>query len=152
VVAVSLKNDSSEPAWFPDSLRVAFQSNDAESTDIWSVDANDDSRRRAWTKDLLGDYQPAVGPDGSIVFVRALARGRFLHRVTPDDPVPRLVTDAVRSPTTPRFSPEGDRLVVAHARGDLLTMSLAGTGLRRVPIDDMPTATDPDWVASLAVP
>ena len=61
-------NHSREPAWFPDSQRIAFQSNDRDGPDIWNVDLK--GERTWWTRDRRKDFQPTVGPDETIVFVR----------------------------------------------------------------------------------
>jgi serine/threonine-protein kinase len=143
-------NHSQKPSWFPDGERIAFQSNDYDSPDIWSVDL--EGNRTWWTRDLRRDFQPTVGPDDTIVFLhQPKAFGPFyLYRVTSAQGETRRVS-RLRDPKDVDFSPDMRRLVVFW--GDqLLTMSLSGTGQRLVTIADMPTAADPDWVGSVMVP
>jgi TolB protein len=151
-------HDSDIAAWFPDGRRIAFQSNRAESPDIWSVDSNVEWRTHQWTTDLRRDFQPTVGPDDTIVFVREMALGgqRFLFSVTAAEPNPHLVTKSVRDPIHADFSPDGDGLVMARDAGasgvGLVTLSADGGHRRAVTIEGMPNATDPDWVAALTMP
>ena len=134
--ATDWNHRSSDPAWFPDGRQIAFSSNRAESADIWSVDVNAEWRPRAWTSDVRGDQQPTVGPDDTIVFVRqpTPVSDYDLYLVSTAFPEPHMVSDDLRDPTRPDFSPDGARLVVARDTGPtgasgkgLLTMSTDGT-------------------------
>ena len=149
-------NHSQEPSWFPDSRRIAFQSNDWDSPDIWHVPVR--GRRVYWTRDFRKDFQPTVGPDDTIVFIRqpGLVGERYLYSVTGPKSRPRQVSD-LRGPNDVDFSPNGQRLVVA--KGDrLLTMNPNGGEEQRVEIGGgWEIASDQgvagvDWAPSVALP
>jgi serine/threonine-protein kinase len=145
-------NHSRAPAWFPDSRRIAFQSNDRDSPDIWHVTLG--GARTWWTRDRRLEFQPTVGPDDTIVFIRQplpLDTTRFLYRVTEPQGRLRRVSE-LQDPKDVDFSPDGERLVVARGANELITMGADGDGRRAVPIGDMRLATDPDWVESVFVP
>jgi serine/threonine-protein kinase len=155
-------NHSQEPAWFPDGVRLAFQSNDLDSPDIWSIDVGDRLSRTPWTADRIQDFQPTVGRGDTIVFVRAFGLGRrFLYRVEAPPPgvyrwpprgrKPPTRVSKLPNPRDPDFSPDLRRLVVVQ-NDELVTMSANGTGQQRVPVDGMGTVKDPDWVEKVAVP
>jgi serine/threonine-protein kinase len=155
-------NHSRRPKWFPDGFRIAFQSNDLDSPDIWSIDVRDRESRTPWTADRIQDFQPTVGRGDTIVFIRAFGLGRrFLYRVEAPPPGvyrwpprgrrPPTRVSKLPNPKDPDFSPDLRRLVVVQG-DELVTMSANGTGQRRVRIEGMATVKDPDWVESVAVP
>ncbi len=143
-------NNSQRPSWFPDSTRIAFQTNDVDSVDIWSVDLA--GAREWWTRDLLRDLGPTVGPNDTIDFIHE-PRGsgsKFLFRVSePEGPTRQVST--LPDPEDLDYAPNMQRLVVEKGNG-LLTMSRDGDDRDPVTIPDMPDATEPDWVESVDVP
>jgi hypothetical protein len=143
-------NHSRRPSWFPDSQRIAFQTNDFDSPDIWSVDL--EGNREWWTRDLRGDFGPAVGPDGAVDFIHEPQRfgPDYLYRVAKPHGPTRKVSD-LRNPQDLDYSPDMQRLVVERG-DDLLTMSRGGEDRRTVRIPDMSDPTEPEWVGSVFVP
>jgi Tol biopolymer transport system component len=144
-------NHSQGPAWFLDGRRIAFQTNDYDSPDIWSVDL--DGVRRWWTRDLRRDLQPTVGPADTIVFIHQPngVGPRYLYRVAEPQGQTSRLSD-LRNPTDVDFSPDLRRLVVAQKGGRLYTMSRDGDDRRKLTLRGMSVATDPDWVTSVHLP
>lgn len=119
-----LAGDQNHPDWSHDGLRIAFSADDGDGTrDIWTVDADGSQATKivdcadpcAWTDD------PSWSPDDArIVFARVTKTDGgpnglpTLVTVDPDGGHPKtlLTGDPVESFYTPRWSPEGKRLVV----------------------------------------
>jgi serine/threonine-protein kinase len=150
-------HENDNPTWFPDSRRIAFQSNRGDSPDIWSANVRSEWLTHQWTTDLRRDFQPTVAPDETIAFVREMALGgdRFLFTVTAAEPNPQALTKAVPNPIHADYSPDGSGLVMARDTGSglgLLTMAADGTHRRAITLKGMPDAIDPDWVEALKMP
>jgi serine/threonine-protein kinase len=143
-------NHSQRPAWFPDNERIAFQTNDFDSADIWSVDLQ--GNREWWTRDRLRDFGPTVGLDDTIDFIHApQASGpSFLYRVSERGGRTRRISD-LPDPEDLDYAPDMRRLVVERGT-ELLTMSRDGDDRRTVTIPEMRDPTEPDWVESVLVP
>jgi serine/threonine-protein kinase len=148
----TIGNDSQEPAWYPNARRLAFQSNDLDSPDIWTVNVERETRELVYAG-RWRDLQPTVGPDGTIVFIRERSAlgGRTLVRMGPGDAAPERVSN-LRDPTDVDYSPHTQRLVVARKGAGLVTMSDDGDDRRDVRIRGLTAITDPDWVESVIVP
>ena len=95
--------DSFQPNWFPDGNRIAFTRSSATDDEIFSMNA-DGSNQTPITANALGDFLPAVSPDGRLLisnrfvsgnddlFIQDLATGRA-------EPVPERAGATRPTPT-----------------------------------------------------
>ncbi len=101
-----------EPAWMPDGKSIVFSSDRAGGFDLWSIAIGEDGgvgEPQRLTDSPEREGEPAVGPEGAIVFVRGRNATADLWIRSTDGDLRRLTTrrGAERSPT---FSPDGKQL------------------------------------------
>jgi gamma-glutamyltranspeptidase len=106
------------PAWTADGSAIVFSSDRAGNFDLWRIDVPRDGaagepRRITTSPDPDGD--PAVAPDGSIIFVRGRAQGADLWARTPAGEERRLTREP-GAERAPAISPDGRRVAYAALR------------------------------------
>jgi TolB protein len=166
--------DSDQPMWSPDESRIAFDSDRADPdlsddvviNDIFTM-RSDGSGLRKLTNSIGLNGAPAYSPDGKLIafegnvldvpsragiFVMNAADGSHVRRVT------TVPADGLGD-SSPRFSPDGKRLVFTRFRdgftkpnGDVVewgsalhTVKLDGSGLRRITPWELRAGTVADW-------
>ena len=147
------------PAWFADGQRIVFNSNRAESADIWVVDTEDEGAPIQLTRDRTGDFHATVNADGAIAYVRRRTQdlNRELYALLGEGQAPRRLTETSAHELGPDFAPDGERLVTARGgvRPDLTEFDTT-LAILNIDGDDLGTlvlgldnAVDPAWVARL---
>ena len=127
----SLERLTADPAyddqasWSPDGRSIVFVSTRRSgSTDIWTLDVATRATRHI-TAEAGGDFRPSWSPDGRWIafssdrgtqIERDLPEWEHLHRtsiylIRPDGHELRRLTDGSRFAGSPRWSPEGKRIV-----------------------------------------
>ncbi len=149
------------PSWFPDDRHLAFTSSRAESADIWVADSLRKEAPVPFTaEDFIAHHFPAVGPDGSVVYAHG-EPDRDLYVLDRAGGRERRLTSGSWQDTDPDHSPSGDDIVFARGGSwpdqtsldtRLAVMTSKGKDLRYIPLEDMPNAQDPAWVARLGSP
>ncbi len=143
------------PAWSGDGRRLAYIGLDARGrNEVWVVNRDGTGLREVSSKfEARGKADVSISPDGRrIVYVAGL-RGPF-HIVLTDveSNETRNLTEGVQAMhESPRFSPDGQRIVFASTRddemltrSDVFVMNVDGTGVRnlsRHPNEDF----NPHW-------
>jgi gamma-glutamyltranspeptidase/glutathione hydrolase len=135
-----------QPAWSPDGAWLYFTSDRAGNSDIWRVstrDADIGTPERITTS-AEPDFEPAVGPDGQVVFVRGAFEGTDLWVRSADGTEKKLTTSA-GADRAPSVSREG---VVAYVgtregRRALRAIRIDGTQDRQVLAEANPEF--PSW-------
>ncbi len=107
-----------DPAWSTDGAAIVFASDRASGADLWQVTIDDEGRAgdavRLTSSDAL-DTQPTVAPDGRIVFVRGRNATADLWMLTAEG-VEKPLREAAGAESSPRFAPDGDRLLYISGR------------------------------------
>ena len=131
-----------EPAWSVDGVWIVYASDAAGSVDLWRVSAvaGEGSGAPERLTDAGGvDGEPAVGPDGTIVFVRGVGGSADLWRRLPSgEEAPLLVrAGADRSPAV---SPDGELIAWVHERAGAVELRVRGiqAGSERAVVTDQP--------------
>ncbi len=97
-----------QPAWTPDGSALVFTSNRDGQDDIWRVTLDGNVAPVRVTTDPLPDGEPAVAPDGAVVFVRGrLNEARLWQRSTSGEE--KRVTTGTTPERSPVFAPSGNR-------------------------------------------
>ncbi len=140
-----------EPTWMPDGSALVFASDRSGEgrVDLWKVAVGEDGNSgepERLTESSEPDREPAVGPDGDIVFVRGRNATANLWVRSVDGGLRQLTTErgAERFPT---FSPDGQLIVYISeqsGRHQLRVRSLDNEKKDNVIIQDMPVEY-PTW-------
>ncbi|MCZ6857944.1 MAG: gamma-glutamyltransferase [Gemmatimonadetes bacterium] len=101
-----------DPAWTPDGMALVFSSDRSGTFDIWRVAVG--ARGPTGVVERLTQVsepegEPAVGPDGAIVFVRGRNAEANIWLIA-DDGALRQITTADGGEFSPAFSPSGDSI------------------------------------------
>ena len=162
------------PAWSPDGTRIAFNSNQSDNYEIWSMN-EDGSDRRKITSEKEKNYAPSWSPDGTrIAFIgeRKDAAGDAsveIFVINSDGSDFKQVTDSstwvssaepsaesgqghsekVRWNSVPTWSPDGFKILFASNRDDtrpiLYTMNPDGSDQKKLGLFFEVDGTQPDW-------
>ena len=162
------------PAWSPDGTRIAFNSNQSDNYEIWSMN-EDGSDRRKITSEKEKNYAPSWSPDGTrIAFIgeRKDAAGDAsveIFVINSDGSDFKQVTDSstwvssaepsaesgqghsekVRWNSVPTWSPDGSKILFASNRDDtrpiLYTMNPDGSDQKKLGLFFEVDGTQPDW-------
>lgn len=150
--------DDRHADWSPDGTRLAFVHDEADGTrDIWVSDADGANARKLveCSAPCAASDSPAWSPDGTtIAYVRmdivdGVAQGAELRLIDPATEGGRTVASTTKTPKIgldePRWSPDGQRLVVSVPRFSSAAESgrFMGSALGIVEVDDdtSPSAT-----------
>ncbi len=145
---------STNPAWSPDSSRLAFASDiatwdedyTAQNRDIY-VTNPDGSMPTRLTTDPAADTEPTWSPDGSrIAFTTFRDGDAEICVMNADGTGQVLVTENAASDTSPAWSPDGRIAFVSDRDGneEIYVMDPDGSGQARL-TDDPRTDRDPAW-------
>ena len=116
--AVKLIDNAAHPAWSPDGLSIAFESDRSGSWDIWTVSTKGGAPTQL-TDDRLQDYQPAFSPNGRWIAFGSL-RGLS---VVPASGGQVIRLTANRDPAAaPAWSPDGRWITFSVFRGGQLNL------------------------------
>ena len=103
-----------EPAWTSDGSAIVFSSDRAGNFDLWRIRVSASGAAAGAPERLTdtpeADGEPAVAPDGRIIFVRGRGNGARLHVRAPNGGVRRLTSQSVAGERWPAVSPDGKRV------------------------------------------
>ena len=141
-VLTETSTDEYSPAWSPDGKQIAFASNSG----IFVMNADGSSRRRIFDGQLTGS--PDWSPDGqSVVF--SLGGEIWVTRIFGGTSL-RLTINSVDD-TTPRYSPDGSKIVFASnpdgpllSQYEIFVMNSDGAGRTRL-TNNAVGEMSPDW-------
>src|SRR5882724_5207201 len=132
------------PAWSPDGIKIAFQSNRADHTEIYMMDANGSGVIRL-TDNLPnqcthpfgcpGESAPSWSPDGTKIALDPLFRGREIYLANVDGSGVTQLTHNVATDAYPAWSPDGTKIAFGSDRdgnGELYVMNADGSGVVRL--------------------
>jgi TolB protein len=150
-----------QPAWSATGKQLAFVRVDFQncSGQIWTMNANGTSQTNVSNDAALAnEFNPAWGPDGSIVFVRAPAHTFSICTQTPasqgdlwirepNGSTRQLTSDGLDN--TPAFSPDGKKIAFSRAAAamppsgppHIFVMNASGTGTPK----DLGPGLKPNW-------
>ncbi len=156
-----LSNDI-EPAWSPDSQRIAFVSwREGRTAEIYVMDANGENQRRL-THDAQTNRAPAWSPDGGkVVFELSLDEDTTIAMINADGTNQRNLTEEVlngiwESNSSPAWSPDGHTIAYVsgiQGRNDtaINLMTVDGVHLKRLGKLHNGVDYSPDWLAGAAL-
>ena len=167
--------DDSEPAWSPDSKKIAFVSNRTETpdrnrnTDLWIVDLDDADRDpRQLTADTTADASPSWSPDGRTIVYTSTVAG-----ASPIYAIPQLTVVDVESGATavnpslletqvfyPRYTADGRSILAIteyHAEQNLVQVDAASGAVQSLiegedVVDEFDVTSDGSIYALLSRP
>ena len=133
------------PAFSPDSTRIAFESNRDGNSEIYVMDADGRNVRRL-TSDPATDQSPAWSPDGTHLAFMSDRNNRastdiYTMSAADGSGLERLTTDLAN--WAPQFSPDGRELAMQVNR-DVQVIDLASKALRRL-TSDPDNGMNPTW-------
>ena len=162
------------PAWSPDSIKLAFSSNQSDNFEIWSMDAGGGSRKRLtdrpgwdglprWSPDgkqiaFVGEVRNAAGISNMEIFV-VNSDGSGLQQLTGSTTRPEETGGAGQSEranwnSVPTWSPDGSKILFSSNRDGnpvtpiLYTMNPDGSGQQKFGLFTEVDGSDPDWSAA----
>ena len=111
-------SDDSDPAWSPDSAKVAFSSRREGNTDIYMMNA-DGSQLQRLTDGEGDDTHPTWSPDGNRIAFASASDGRSdIFDINPDGSRLRQITDDDSHDSEPAWSPDGTRIAFTSFRNE----------------------------------
>jgi Tol biopolymer transport system component len=121
-----------EPAWSPDSTKIAFSSNRSGNYDIWAMNA-DGTGLQNLTNDPAYDDKPVWSPDGTkIAIVSDRSGNKDIWVANADGSgTPQQLTDLTIIDTDQTWSPDGSKIAFASDRSgnfDIWITNSDGTG------------------------
>lgn len=104
------------PTWSPDDTRLAFAyAASGETEQIWTMATDGSGRTRLADSNDTFEWEPEWGPDGRIVYVRAMSGHQRLWVVNTDGMNSNPVTvDEVFDEGEPAWSPDGEYLLFSR--------------------------------------
>lgn len=114
-----------EPTWSPDGRKVAYTADTDGNLDIWVRSIDDDTAVRM-SHSGADDTEPAWSPDGRFIAFRSERDGGGIFVVPATGGSEKAVSTFGRSP---RWSPDGARILFGGGNGTLRTQRLFVTGL-----------------------
>lgn len=134
--SVATGSKENDPVWSPDGSRIAFTRGDANSSDIWAVNADGTGLANLTQGSEVADYGPVWSPDGTrIVFVshRAVATQADLWIMNSDGSNARKLDEKSSEPT---WSPDGTKIAYAsykmNSRFQIYVANADGTNSRNI--------------------
>jgi Tol biopolymer transport system component len=141
--------DGDAPSWSPDGERIAFQSDRAGNTDIWTMLATGEEQRRLTTTNIP-DLNPDWSPDGTqIVFAIHFGVEWNLVLVPAEGGPLDDLTLCCAYRNNPAWSPDGTLIAYERAIGDTDVYVIPPSGNPETPVisnpnEEMMPAWSPD--------
>ena len=144
--------DAFDPAWSPDSSKIAFSSRPDLNRDIYVMNA-DGSDARPIIVDMFNSLRPAWSPDGSqITFSSYVVSGDDSHVYVVDADGSNLtrVSNGPGSHSDPSWSPDGNRIAYYSRIGEDSSLHIVNAyGSVRTLLDEArPLVNQVEWVTT----
>jgi Tol biopolymer transport system component len=136
-----------QPAFFSAAGKIAFASNRAGNSEIYSMNVSGTAVTRL-TADPAIDAEPSWSPDGTtIAFASNRTGDGDIYVMNADGTDQRRLTTDAAADSSPAWSPDGNKLAFASKRtgdGDVYVMNADGTDQTRV-TTNAAVDSSPDW-------
>jgi len=135
------------PAWSPDGLKIAFQSDMSGDIEIHLMDA-DGGNIEQLTDSPGDDWSPTWSPDGTRIAFASSRNGNWdIFTMNADGSGVKQVTDDEGMDWLPAWSPDGDKIAFASDRDgnwEIYVIGTDGSGATNI-TEDRATDLEPVW-------
>lgn len=149
--------DDTNPFWSPDGRKILY----TEGLNEWLMTMNaDGTGKRAFSEDIspggLRLGQASWSPDGRQLLAIGYQRGEWhVYTLSADATMPRKLSSGALQHFTPRWSPDGTRILFAQksssrsdATNELFLMNRDGSALTRITATPTVSEVRPKWLPS----
>ena len=112
-----LNSYNTNPVWSPDGKKIAFGSTQGGTPKVWIVDVYSGMTRQFAHSELSGDnFSLSWAPNSNILYQRPGNRNFHILNIDTEEERPLVEDDSVGLMFSPRYSPDGKKVVVERHR------------------------------------